>query len=59
MDEQRAAADLSTMAREERYLTSDQPGATFKMTVQNMIGRDVIGIGASSLKAFFGCNNIF
>lgn len=59
MDEQRDAAELSEAGAEEMYLTSDNPGSTFKMTVSNMTGRSVIGIGASSLKAFFAATTYF
>lgn len=59
MAEQKAAADLSTLAMEERYLTKDNPGSRAKMQIQNMVGRDVIGIGASSLKAFFAATTFY
>lgn len=59
MLEQQKAAELSTMAAEEKYLTSDNPSAKFVMQGQNMVGRDVIGIGAASLKAFFAASTYY
>lgn len=59
MTEQRAAAQNSTMSADEQMLTSWNPSAKVLMQVQNMVGRDVIGIGASSLKAFFGASTYF
>ncbi|MBQ8132263.1 MAG: hypothetical protein IJ193_07210 [Bacilli bacterium] len=59
MKEQQAAAGLSTMASEEKYLTADNPSAKFVMQGQNMVGRDVIGIGAASLKAFFAASTYY
>ena len=59
MDDAKNAARDSDAGNEELYLTADNPTAKYKMQIQNMVGRDVIGIGASSLKAFFGATTYF
>lgn len=53
MKAQQEAAASSTLGRAELHLTSDNPAAKFMMQVQNMVGKEVIGISAVSLKAFF------
>jgi hypothetical protein len=59
MDQQRNAAEKSQMGAQESILTSDNPSAKIMMQIQNMVGRDVIGIGAASLKAFFAASTYF
>lgn len=59
MNEQRAESAKSVMSADEQELTSDNPSAKILMQIQNMTGRDVIGIGASSLKAFFAASTYF
>ena len=59
MTEQRNAANKSTMSSDESILTADNPSAKTMMTIQNMVGREVIGIGAASLKAFFAASTYF
>lgn len=59
MTEQRRAADASIMGADEQVLTADNPSAKVLMQIQNMVGRDVIGIGAASLKAFFAVSTYF
>ena len=56
MDEQHEAGDLSTLGKEEKYMTFDNPATKFKMQIQNMVGREVIGVTAVSLKAFFAAS---
>ena len=46
-------AETSHLAEYEKTITSDNPLTMFVMQVQNMVGRDVIGITAVSLKQFF------
>jgi len=53
MKAQQEAAASSTLGRAELHLNSDNPAAKFMMQVQNMVGKEVIGISAVSLKAFF------
>ena len=43
----------STLANDEETMTSDNPATKFVMQVQNMVGRQVIGVTAVSLKQFF------
>ena len=59
MKEQRRAARTSNMSSTESILTGDNPSAKTMMTIQNMVGREVIGIGAASLKAFFAASTYF
>lgn len=46
-------AKNSTLGNKEKLMTSDNPLNKFIMQVQNMVGRDVIGISAVGLKVFF------
>ena len=59
MTEQRAAANSSKMGKDEAVLTADNPSAKIMMQIQNMVGREVIGIGAASLKAFFAASTYY
>ena len=59
MTEQRRAANNSKMGRDESILTADNPSAKIMMQIQNMVGREVIGIGAASLKAFFAASTYY
>lgn len=56
MNEQHEAGDKSTLGKEEKYMTFDNPATKFKMQIQNMVGREVIGVTAVSLKAFFAAS---
>lgn len=53
MSAQQDAAAASALGRSELHITSDNPETKFMMQVQNMVGKEVIGISAVSLKAFF------
>ena len=46
-------AKQSSLANDEKTITSDNPATKFMMQVQNMVGRQVIGVTAVSLKQFF------
>ena len=46
-------AGKSALANDEKTMTSDNPATKFIMQVQNMVGRQVIGVTAVSLKQFF------
>ena len=59
MTDPQAAAANSTLGNEEKTFTSDNPGVKFKMQLQNMAGKEVTGIGAVSLKSFFGATFFF
>lgn len=47
------AAKTSHLAAYEKTITSDNPMTIFTMQVQNMVGREVIGVTAVALKQFF------
>lgn len=53
------AAENSEAGRDEEYLNADVPSDKYGMQIANMVGRDDIGIGASSLKAYFGASTYF
>ena len=59
MDSARAAAESSRAGKDEEFLNPDVPSDKYKMQVANVVGREDIGIGASSLKAFFGASTYF
>lgn len=47
-------AKKSILSKKERTMTSDDPMTKFIMQMQNMVGKDVIGITAVGMKVFFG-----
>lgn len=53
MDVLQDLAKQSKLSRREQTLTSDSPLVKFIMQVQNMVGKDVIGITAVGLKVYF------
>lgn len=53
MAELQALAKTSQLSKRETVMSSDNPLGKFIMQVQNMVGKDVIGITAVSLKVFF------
>lgn len=53
MKELQDLAKMSQLSKREKYMSSDNPLGKFIMQVQNMVGKDVIGITAVSLKVFF------
>lgn len=53
MDSLKEVAKKSSLSEDEKYMTSDNPATKFLMQVQNMIGKQVIGVTAVSLKQFF------
>ena len=56
MREMQDIAKNSTLSKDELYMTLDVPFVKFDMQEQNMVGREVIGIGAVSLKHFFAAS---
>ena len=54
MGDPQTAAQQSTLGRAELHINSDDPSAKMMMQEQTSVGKDVIGISAVSLKAFFG-----
>lgn len=59
MDEQHEAANNSTLGRAEMHINSDDPSTKYMMQVQNMIGKEVIGISAVALKGFFALTFVY
>lgn len=59
MTEQQDAAAKSLLGNTEKHLTSDNPAAKFIMQEQNMVGKEVIGITAVSLKTFFALTSYY
>lgn len=53
MDEQQEAAKKSSLSKDEKTLSSDNPAAKFLMQQQNSVGKECIGIVAVALKGFF------
>lgn len=56
MDNIRAVGDKSTLAEAEKTISLDNPYSIFMMQEQNMVGREVIGVGATSLKHYFAAS---
>lgn len=56
MDHIRAISKKSDLAKDEKVMTLDNSFTKFMMQEQNMVGREVIGIGAVSLKHFFAAS---
>lgn len=59
MDAPRAAAKKSELGRDEKYLNVNNPFTIFKLQEANMSGKNVVGIGATSLKTFFASSTYF
>lgn len=53
MTQVQTAAKQSTMGKDEKYISSFNPHSKFMMQYQNMVGKQVIGIGAVSMKVYF------
>lgn len=53
MDAPKKAAKKSPLAAEESVMCLDDPSTIFIMQEANMSGKNVVGIGATSLKGFF------
>ena len=53
MDEPQKAAENSKAGEEALHACSDNPATKFIMQAQNMVGKEVIGLTAVSLKVFF------
>lgn len=59
MKEQQDAAKKSALGDAEKHMSSDNPATKYIMQVQNMVGKQVIGAVAVSLKVFFGVTNYY
>lgn len=59
MDDPKAAAANSELGKESDKLTATSPSSKWIMTVQNMSGRQVIGITAVGEKIFFAASYYF
>lgn len=59
MDDPQEAASNSVLGRQEKRITMDNPLSTFVMQVQNMAGKQVIGIAAVAEKIFFAASYYF
>lgn len=59
MDDPKAAAANSELGKESDRLTATSPSSKWIMTVQNMSGRQVIGITAVGEKIFFAASYYF
>jgi hypothetical protein len=59
MDDPQKAAQKSALGKEEKLRTSDNPASKFVMQEQNMVGKEVIGITAVSLKVYFLLSNYY
>lgn len=58
MDTFQSIASKSVLSLTEKRLTSDNPLTNFIMQVQNMVGKDVIGITAVGMKVFFATSTM-
>jgi hypothetical protein len=54
MDAVKDAASQTTLGNREKLMHYDIPTSMMIMQYQNMLGKNVIGSGASGLKAYFG-----
>lgn len=59
MDGLKEIAVNSILGNAEKSFSPDNPVVKYIMQLQNMEGKDVVGIGAVSLKAFFGASFYF
>ena len=56
MDQQQAAAEKSSLGNDEKEMLLDSPLTKIIMQIQNMVGKEVIGISAVMLKNFFAAS---
>jgi hypothetical protein len=56
MDTLKGIGKKSSLSKDEETISLDNPWSIFMMQEQNMTGRDVIGIGAVSLKHYFAAS---
>lgn len=59
MNEPQKAAENSKAGEAVKHVTSDNPFVKYMMQVQNMVGKQVIGITAVSLKTFFAVSTYY
>lgn len=59
MNEPQKAAEDSKAGEAVKHVTSDNPFVKYMMQVQNMVGKQVIGITAVSLKTFFAISTYY
>ena len=59
MNEPQKAAEDSKAGEAVKHVTSDNPFVKYMMQVQNMVGKQVIGITAVSLKTFFAVSTYY
>lgn len=59
MDEVNEVANNSLLSNAEKHISSDIPSSKFKMQEQAMVGKDVTGISAVSVKVFFSETTYF
>ena len=53
MEEPQKAAKMSKAGEEAKHACADNPATKYLMQAQNMVGKEVIGLTAVSLKVFF------
>ena len=53
MEEPQKAAEMSKAGEEAKHACADNPATKYLMQAQNMVGKEVIGLTAVSLKVFF------
>lgn len=53
------AAEDSIAGEAVKHVTADDPSTKYVMQVQNMVGKEVIGITAVSIKAFFAASTYY
>jgi hypothetical protein len=53
MEEPQKAAAMSKAGEEAKHACADNPATKYLMQAQNMVGKEVIGLTAVSLKVFF------
>lgn len=59
MEEPQKAAAMSKAGEEAKHACADNPATKYLMQAQNMVGKEVIGLTAVSLKVFFAVSTYF
>lgn len=59
MTEPQTAASKTALSDSEKHVSSDNPATKFKIQQQAMVGKDVTGITAVSVKVFFATTTYF
>lgn len=59
VDQVKALAEKSSMGLAARYMNGWDPSSKYRMQIENMVGKNVIGNVATAIKSFFALSNLY